>query len=61
MIRIFRRRVRAKAAGKVVSIKGEGRTRIAVDTGEGVDYYLVTDATTKLEKQVRKGAVLGKI
>ena len=60
-MRFFRRRVRAKVAGNVVSIKRGSRVRIAVATADGVDYYLATDPTVKIGKKVRKGAVLGKI
>ncbi len=60
-MRIFRRRVRCKEAGRVVSIKRGDRTRIAVQGPEKVSYYFVTKPTVKVGKRVRKNKSLGKI
>jgi hypothetical protein len=59
----FRKRVRAKRAGQVVSVKRGTRTRVTVQPieGEAVDQYFVTDTRIKIGKRVSKGSALGKI
>ena len=61
-MRIFRRRVKAKASGAVSSIRIGARTRIAVMQGNGIArYYFVTDTRLEVGQNIIAGQLLGKI
>lgn len=61
-MQLWRRRIRAKQAGTVVSVRTGTRTRIIVKHDDGkTGLYFVTTPTVKPGRRVRKGKALGKL